>query len=154
MLATISAKLGVTAALFCAIAAPGAAQDDALASSRDRWRAARLTDYEYGYQKYCECHPESPPETVVTVRGSEVVAVRHRPQNSAVETPAEERNLEFYWTVDGLFVLLESAYGRGAPVRAQYDEALGYPTHIYIDYDRNFIGDELDLRITRVAPIE
>jgi Family of unknown function (DUF6174) len=147
------AKLGAMAALSCVVALPCAGQDDALAASRDRWHAAGLSAYEYGYQKYCECHPESPPETVVTVRGSEVVAVRHRPQNSAAETPAEERNLQFYWTVDGLFTLLESAFGRGALVRADYDGALGYPTRIYIDYDRDFIGDELDLRITRVAAI-
>jgi hypothetical protein len=154
MRATVPAKQSLLAALFCVIALPCVAQEEALATGRDRWRAAGLADYEYGYQKFCECHPESPPETVVTVRAREVVAVRHRPQNSSAETPAEARNLQFYWTVDGLFTLLESALGRGAQVRAQYDGTLGYPTQIYIDYDGNFIGDELDLRITRVAPLD
>jgi hypothetical protein len=154
MRATVPAKQSLLAALFCVIALPCVAQEEALATGRDRWQAAGLADYEYGYQKFCECHPESPPETFVTVRAREVVAVRHRPQNSSAETPAEARNLQFYWTVDGLFALLESALGRGAQVRAQYDGTLGYPTQIYIDYDGNFIGDELDLRITRVAPLD
>jgi hypothetical protein len=38
-------------------------------------------------------------------------------------------------------------------VRAVYDDALGYPREVYIDYDANFIGDELDLRLTAVTPL-
>jgi hypothetical protein len=38
-------------------------------------------------------------------------------------------------------------------VRAVYDGALGYPREVYIDYDANFIGDELDLRLTAVTPV-
>jgi hypothetical protein len=130
------------------------AQDASLEAGRSRWQTAAMTSYEYGYQKYCDCHPESPPETVVTVRDGEVVGVRHRPVNYSEEVPAEDRNLEFYWTVDGLFVLVESALRRGAQVRVDYHDTLGYPTQIYIDYDLDFIGDELDLRLTRVAAVD
>ena len=59
--------------------------------------------------------------------------------------PAADKNFEYYWTVDGLFGLIASALERGVQVRAQYDAALGYPREIYIDYDADFIGDELDL---------
>ena len=79
--------------------------------------------------------------------------MRHRPVNYAEEVPAEERNLQFYWTVDGLFDLLESARKRGAQVRASYDPTLGYPTELYIDYDAGFIGDELDLKVTQVRAL-
>jgi hypothetical protein len=140
-------------ALIALIALPCAAQDAALQQSLGRWRAAGLVDYEYGYRKYCDCHPEAPPETVVTVRSGEVVGVRHRPVGYPEDVPADPKNLQFYWTIDGLFALLESALDRGAAVRASYDEALGYPTQLYIDYDPSFIGDELDLRLTRVAAI-
>ena len=129
------------------------AQDASFEAGRSRWDAAALTSYEYGYQKYCDCHPEAPPETVVTVRDGEVVGVRHRPVNYTEEVPAEERNLQFYWTVDGLFDLVESAFRRGAQVRVDYHDTLGYPTQIYIDYDLDFIGDELDLRLTGVAAL-
>jgi hypothetical protein len=140
------------AALLTAAASAGAA-DAEWQAARDRWLAADLAAYEYGYQKYCECHREAPPETLVTVRSGEVIAVRHRPQGTDVEVPAEARNLEFYWTVDGLFALLQSALERGVEVRAQYHESLGYPTQLYIDYDSEFIGDELDLRLTRVTAL-
>ena len=134
-------------------AASTALADADVDAGRARWRAADLGAYEYGYHKYCDCHRETPPETVVTVRSGEVVGVRHRPQGSTVETQAEQRNLQFYWTVEGLFALLDSALERGVTVRAQYDSTLGHPTEIFIDYDAALIGDELDLRITRVTAL-
>lgn len=42
---------------------------------------------------------------------------------------------------------------RGVEVRVAYDDALGYPREIYIDYDADFIGDELDVRLTTVVPL-
>ncbi len=38
-------------------------------------------------------------------------------------------------------------------VRARYDSTRGYPTEIHIDYDKNLIGDELDLKLTGVTPL-
>ena len=127
--------------------------DAELDGARARWQTAALGRYEYGYHKYCECHRDSPPETVVTVRDGNVVGVRHRPAGSDTEVPAADKNLEYYWTVDGLFRLIASAQERGVQVRASYDDALGYPREVYIDYDANFIGDELDVRLTSVTPL-
>jgi hypothetical protein len=133
---------------------PGlAAADAALDAARAQWRQAGLAAYEYGYHKFCECHPENPPESVVSVRNGAVVGVRHRPVGTTVEVPAEAKNLEFYWTMDGVFDLIASAQQRGVTVRVQYDAALGFPRSIYIDYDADFIGDELDLKFTSVAPL-
>jgi hypothetical protein len=150
MIAIIRVITGAAAALV----ASHALADPELDSARERWRAAALGGYEYGYHKYCECHRESPPETVVTVRDGSVVGVRHRPAGTTgTEVPAADKNLEYYWTVDGLFGLIASALERGVQVRAVYDGALGYPREVYIDYDANFIGDELDLRLTAVTPV-
>ena len=96
---------------------------------------------------------DKPPETVVTVRGGSVVGVRHRPVGYDREVPAEARNLQYYWTVDGLFDLLAAAFDRGALVRATYDASRGFPTEIHIDYDKNSIGDELDIELTQVVPV-
>ena len=141
------------AAAACLLAFAATGQQSELAAGRNAWRAAALSNYEYGYRKFCECHPDSPPETVVTVRGGQVVGVRHRPVGFTNEVQADERNLQFYWTVDGLFDLVAAALARGATVRASYDPQLGYPTQVYIDYDANFIGDELDVRLTAVTAL-
>jgi hypothetical protein len=149
--AFFSALTWVMALSFATLAV---AQDDSFETARALWNRTAVETYEYGYQKYCECHPETPPETIVTVRNREVVAVRHRSAGYATEVAAEVRNLEFYWTIDGLFELLETAVRRGAQVRSAFDATLGHPTSIWIDYDRDFIGDELDLRITRIDPLD
>ena len=126
--------------------------DAALDGARARWQSAAITSYEYGYQKYCDCHRENPPETVVTVSGGSVTGVRHRPAGTTTEVPGKD--FEYYWTVDGLFTLIASAQARGVQVRAAYDADLGFPREIYIDYDTKLIGDELDVRLTRVTRLD
>jgi len=143
--------LWFTVAACFALAA--AAQPTDFAAARNAWRRAALTDYEYGYRKYCACHPDSPPETIVTVRGGAIVNVRHRLADSTTEVPARAGSLQYYWTVDELFELIDSARRRGAAVQATYDRDRGFPTEIHIDYDKNAIGDELDVVLTTVTPL-
>lgn len=145
-------SLSLAAAAAVSLAMPAWA-DAALDTARQRWQTAALASYEYGYHKFCECHRESPPETIVSVEGGEVTRVRHRPAGAAVEVPAQDRNFDYYWTVEGLFDLVASALERGVEVRVAYDATLGYPREIYIDYDADFIGDELDVRLTSVASL-
>src|SRR5690606_24201085 len=97
-----SAKLMIcvaAAAPVLAASSPAFAQEaDALREHRLLWSAAAVDDYEYGYNKFCECHREAPPETLVTVREGEVVGVRHRHPETDTVIEAEQRNLEWYWT--------------------------------------------------------
>ena len=146
---TLQTALGTIA--FAVVALPALA-DATLDGARARWQSAALGSYEYGYQKYCDCHRENPPETVVTVRGGSVTGVRHRPAGSTTEVPGKD--FEYYWTVDGLFALIASAQQRGVQVRATYDAELGFPREIYIDYDTKLIGDELDVRLTGVTRLD
>lgn len=139
------------AAALLAVTLPAAA-DETLEAARARWQAAGVGgSYEYGYRKHCECYQNGPPETLVTVRDGRVQDVRHRHAGSDTDVRAEARDFAAYWTVDGLFDVVASALERGSIVRVSYDAALGYPTKIFIDHDRDFIGDELDLELTRVT---
>ena len=130
--------------------------DDAatLSERRSAWQQASLDSYVYAYNKYCECHPETPPETYVTVRAGEVVDVRHQPFGFDHYVQAEPRNFEWYWTIDQLFDLAANALERGSDVRLEFDAQLGYPTHVFIDHDRDLIGDEVDVRVTKLEPLE
>ena len=147
-------RIAAAALVFGAVLAIAPVFADAeLDAARARWRAAGLAGYEYGYHKYCDCHRESPPETTVSVREGKVIGVRHRPAGTTTDVPAADKNLDYYWTVEGLFQLIRSALERGVHVRASYDPAQGFPREIYIDYDAEAIGDELDLRLTSVRPL-
>jgi hypothetical protein len=127
-----------------------AAAVDELQASWARWKGANLVSYEYGYNKYCDCHRDKPPETIVVVADGAVERVYHLYEGSAREVPAREGSTELYWTIEDLFRLIEGALERNATVRARYDAALGYPTAVFVDYDADFIGDEIDVRLTRL----
>jgi hypothetical protein len=134
------------------LAAPALGADDADVHAHwMRWKAAGPSSYEYGYNKYCECHRDTPPETVVTVDAGSVTRVYHKYADSAREVPAREGSLDLYWTIDDLFTLIEAATAHAATVRVRYDETLGYPTAVFIDYDAALIGEELDVRLTRFS---
>jgi hypothetical protein len=128
-----------------------AADLDDFKEARLLWRSAALETYEYGYNKFCECHGDSPPETRVTVRDGVVSDVRHIPQNSTRQVPADPANFGLYWTIDEIFAVVESAFARGATVTVDYDPELGFPAQFFIDYDADLIGDEVDIRITRFS---
>jgi hypothetical protein len=132
------------------VASPLAAQTSDVGAARARWADASAASYEYGYHKFCECHGDTPPETLVSVTDGNVVNVRHKPAGSDIEVPAAERNFQYYWTIDGLFDLIQSAIARDATVRVRFDPTLGYPTSVFIDYSENLIGDEVDVRITQL----
>lgn len=147
------------AAVLAALAVGGmnaAHADDleALDENRRRWQAADVDSYVYAYTKFCECHPETPPETYVTVHGGAVVDVRHKPYGFDHYVQAEPRNFEWYWTVEQLFDLVAAGIERGASVRVRYDEELGFPRRLFVDRDRDLIGDEIDLELTRLDPID
>jgi hypothetical protein len=128
-----------------------ASDDDELEANRARWSASGLDAYQYGYQKFCDCNREAPPETLVTVRDGRVVDVRHRPSGTAIDVLAAEENFQYYWTVEELFSLIETGLSRDATVRADYDQEFGFPLAIYIDYGPDYPGDVLDLRLTRLT---
>ena len=146
-------RLGLILALGLVAQSVSSAADadlERLAAARDRWQAANTGDYVYAYEKYCECYRNEQPQTVVTVSDGRVQRVYHLHENSEREVPAREGSLDLYWTIDDLFAKLEGAYASDAAVRVSYDETYGYPVTLYIDYDADLIGDETDIRLTRL----
>jgi hypothetical protein len=125
-----------------------------LEAARALWRAAQSGEYQFGYQKYCDCNRDAPPTTVVTVTGGRVAGVYHLHGDSDREVPARDGSLDLYWTVDDLFDKLADAYAREAVVRVEYEPSFGYPTSLFIDYDPSYLGDETDLRSMRFELIE
>lgn len=141
----------VTSALLVA-AVSVAAQD--LATSRAVWRAGKLSDYEYSYQRVCECHPDESADTIVTVRSGVVVGVRYARPGYDEQVALEPEKLGWYRTIEDLFSLVETAESAAATVRVSYDAERGFPRSIYIDYVTDLVGDEVELAVTRLDPLE
>ena len=117
-----------------------------LAAARALWQAAQNGDYQFRYQKYCDCDRNEPKVTVVTVSNGVIEDVHHLFAGSENEVPAREGSLAEYWTMDELFDKLEAAYVREVTVRVNFDERFGFPSSMYIDYLADRVGDETDLR--------
>ena len=147
----------LSALLLVAISAGAAAQvadgpselAQRIEAARTQWQLADVSGYQYGFNKFCECHRETPPETLVTVIDGTVTDVRHRMAKTGDTIPADARNFSLYWTIEDLFSLLDRAAHTRASVRAQFDAEVGVPKEIFIDYDPELIGDEVDVRVTR-----
>lgn len=122
-----------------------------LAQARAAWQRAAISSYVYGYNKFCECHAETPPETLVSIDAGVITDVRHLMAKTGDTVPAEAEKFSLYWTVDDLFALLERASAGTAVVRADFDSENGVPQRIFIDYLPDMIGDEVDVRVTQFS---
>ena len=134
-------------AMLCATAA-----SQELDEGRARWQAAGIDDYEYSYQRVCECHPDIPADTIITVRDGTVVAVRYAREDYVADVELAADRVRWFRTIEDLFWLVESAESQGALLRVAYDPRYGFPAAIYVDYLADVVGDELDLRVTSFTP--
>ncbi len=128
--------------------------DDELTASRDLWEAAGIESYEYRYEKVCDCHRDTPAETIVTVENGLVVGVRYDREDYLTEIPVAEDSYQWFRTIDELFTLVETASRSAATLRVAYEQELGYPTYIYIDYDQAMVGEEVELQVVSLRTLE
>ena len=128
--------------------------DDELIANRGLWKAAGIASYEYRYEKTCDCHRDTPAETIVTVANGLVVGVRYDRDDYLAEIPVAEENYKWFRTIDELFILVERASRSAATLRVAYQQELGYPAYIYIDFDHAMVGEEVELRVVSLRTME
>lgn len=115
-----------------------------LEAARQRWQDADMDGYRMTLQRVCFCPvPDYTGPFAVTVRDGEVASVLL--QGAGVDA---ERGM----SVDALFALIDDAYDRGAvEVEVKFDDELGYPTSIGIDYDFQMADEEIGYRVSDLA---
>ena len=140
----------ITIAAFLASAAVSA--DEVLLSNQAIWAAAAIQTYEYRYRKVCDCHRDTLADTIVAVEDGVVVDVRYERDEYVSEMPVNPAEFQWFRTIDDLFSLVATAEENATTLRVSYDETLGYPAYVYIDYDHSLIGDEVELEVLEVHP--
>lgn len=109
-----------------------------LSRARRIWIANDIRDYEYVVRRNCYC-VMSGVAVRVTVRNDFVIA---REIDGTV-TPIPSSMAAFYPSVDGLFSLIQDAIDeRAYRLDTQYDYGFGFPTDLWIDYDRRTADEE------------
>ncbi len=124
---------------------------DELEAQRQVWAERGGSDYRVTVQRQCFCPDTDPVE--VTVTGGEVVqAIRSPlPGGTGSAEPLDAADYEDWFTVDGLFAVVEAALEQADDVAVRYDPTLGHPTSIEIDWIGAAIDDEVSYRVTDLA---
>lgn len=102
------------------------------------WSAQGIDDYEFVVRRNCYCAMGGVAVRVVVQNH---VVVAREIDLSGVAVPASMAYL--YPSIDGLFGLLQGAIDdRADAVSARYDPSYGFPTDLWIDYDRRTADEE------------
>ncbi|HEX4932677.1 MAG TPA: DUF6174 domain-containing protein [Gemmatimonadaceae bacterium] len=109
-----------------------------LSRARRLWSAQRIDDYEFVVRRECFC-PMGGVAVRVQVRNYLVVSREIDLTGVAVPSSLAHQ----YPSIDGLFGLIQGAIDdRAYEITTRYDSSYGFPTDVYIDYDRRVVDEE------------
>ncbi|NKB71398.1 MAG: hypothetical protein GKR89_30365 [Candidatus Latescibacteria bacterium] len=112
----------------------------ALSRNRQQWQELGLRDYRFTFQRICFCLRDYTREVVLEVRDGTIASAHYADTGEEV---VDQGQLESYRTIDGLFdFLAEAVAERAVQIDAEYDAAQGFPTSIYVDFDRRIADEE------------
>jgi hypothetical protein len=122
----------------------GLGDEHELEAAEARWAREGPPSYSFVFQRGCFCGGETTGAVRIVVENRVVVSRVYVETGQAV--PAQWENL--FPAMEGVFQIVHDALRRGADqIDAEYDDRLGYPTIVAIDYVKNAIDDELELRV-------
>jgi Family of unknown function (DUF6174) len=115
--------------------------------ARQLWQSNHVSAYRYTVATSCFCLALGPIEA--EVRNGVVVSWR---RTDGGEIPS---NMTFTLTVDSLFANIQRAMNRSeSSVTAEYNPALGYPTHANIDWIKNAVDDEIAYEVLSLTVLQ
>jgi hypothetical protein len=124
---------------------------ESLAAHQSRWSDQGKDSYRYELRIGCFCPPEVTDAVLVFVRDGITDSVLYIESGRS----AESRYFEKYDTIDKVFLVIQDAIDREADkLEVTYDEDLGIPTRIYIDFIEQAADDEISYEITRFQILE
>lgn len=104
------------------------------------WDTQDIDTYTYVFQRSCECLPQDTAPKQVDVVDGMVVSVDGQSASVDGQPLQAFANIP---TIDGLFDKIQQAIDSN-PYRMniQYDETLGYPSNMFIDYEEKLADEE------------
>lgn len=142
----VMAGLALLVAAGCGLITGNDEDDSALRRAEVRWSRSGVQDYQVVVQRLCFCGYTRPQR--ITVRFGNVVS------NVDAETGQPVVVLmNLMPDVPGLFALIREAIEQNAHrLDVSYDATYGFPTFIDIDYIKNAVDDELQIRTSEFQP--
>jgi hypothetical protein len=138
-----------TATLLLASCRDALSPLDAHESARAKWAERGPSSYSIIVSRSCECTSESSAPAIVTVQNQ---AVESRVYVSSGE-PVPAMYAGSYPDVSGMFAEIEEALAQHpAQVTITYDDALGYPASVSIDFNFAVADDEFIYQMSELTP--
>src|SRR5690349_9005378 len=120
-----------------------------LDSNWDRFQSVAPLSYSYVVRVNCECPTDITRPVIVWVDRGSIEYLYYEDDGSSVPLSYASSFL----SAEQLFDAIQDGIDRRADViEVDYDPTYGYPTSVYIDYDRNRVDEELSLTTGGLQP--
>ena len=118
--------------------------------NRQLWQQANLQNYDMSYQRQCYCRTELLRPLRVSVREGRIASALYADDGSIL-LPDLDYDLK---SVGDFFDLIADAIDRSADkLHVSYDDTLGFPSSISIDYFKLMSDDEVTIQSIQVVRI-
>lgn len=126
-------------------------QENDFKTSRNLWQQQGIESYSFEFRKLCYCGGLFNPATIV-VAADTVHAVLDPETGEPLRDPQTNELVfpkysESFQTIDELFEVIESARKKADKLKVEYNQKLGYPETIEIDYIKEAIDDEVTYKV-------
>lgn len=125
----------------------------ALAENRAKWQELGSPDYTFNFQRVCFCLRDFTRQAVLTVEAGRITTAVFADTGEAVGELIDPTDA--YYTIDQLFAQIDEATQQGAEIiSVEYDEELGYPTDLFIDFSTGIADEEFTVTATNLQLVE
>lgn len=136
----LASALAVAAAACSSALGP---EMEALEAARARWDRSGPGAYTFVLQRYCFCGSDFRRPVRIDVIDGVVIAAVYEDDGQPIDRPLGEID-----TIPDLFDEIQDAFDRDAhQVLAQYDESMGYPKSVSIDFILEAIDEEMSFQV-------
>ena len=116
--------------------------NDELSLNQAKWHLKKIVNYEFTLRIGCFCPDERIGPHVIKVSGGKIISVNNLPYD-ITKTGS-------LMTIDELFEYIKTSHDRNPYIEnIEYDSSLGYPHHVYFDFVKEMVDEEIGFQITQ-----
>lgn len=124
---------------------------DDFRANQNLWKEQGIENYTFEFTKLCYCGGLYNPSTIV-VKADTIHSVLDPETGEPLRDPQTDELVfpnfsESFLSIDELFDVIENAQEKADKLNVEYNQQLGYPEYIEIDYIKEAIDDEVTYRI-------
>lgn len=147
----LSVVLLLGTAAGCGIVGPDDDRREEIEERREEWESRSFRDYAFTLRVACFCLPAATEPVRVEVRRGRIARIVDPDTGELVD----QDRWPLYPTIGGLFtILLEAVEADAHEIDVEWDAMLGHPRHVFIDYERRTVDEEIGYEVRDVVSLD